>query len=58
MLSDFLAVGGNGLFVPEHHLGIEDLKLVDVDALAAYVRRQPQPVRAPTDVRLVSVQRP
>ncbi len=58
VLSDFLAVGGNGLFVPEHHLGIEDLKLVDVDALAAYVRAQPQPVRAPTDVRLVPIRTP
>jgi 2',3'-cyclic-nucleotide 2'-phosphodiesterase / 3'-nucleotidase / 5'-nucleotidase len=53
VLSDFLAVGGNGLFVPDHHLGIEDLKIADVDALALYVRSQPQPVRAPTDVRLV-----
>ena len=58
VLSDFLAVGGNGLFVPEHHLGIEDLEVVDVDALAAYVRSQPQPVRPPTDVRLVPVRKP
>jgi 2',3'-cyclic-nucleotide 2'-phosphodiesterase (5'-nucleotidase family) len=58
VLSDFLAVGGNGLFVPEHHLGIEDLKVVDVDALASYVRSQPQPVRAPTDQRLIPARTP
>lgn len=53
ILSDFLATGGDGLGVSERAISVEELGIVDIDALIAYLRAQPTPVRAPRDQRLV-----
>lgn len=53
ILSDFLAAGGDGLSVTERALSVEELWIPDLDALIAYLKAQPQPVRAPRDARLV-----
>ena len=50
VLSDFLAAGGDDLAVGG--ASTENLGIVDLDALIAYLRAQPQPMRAPTDQRL------
>jgi len=56
VMSDFLVVGGNGMGVPEGALGVEELQLLDVDALVGYLQTLPSPVRAPRDARLVPAQ--
>ncbi|MEO6447313.1 MAG: 5'-nucleotidase C-terminal domain-containing protein, partial [Gemmatimonadaceae bacterium] len=53
VMSDFLAVGGDGLNLTERAIAVEELKLVDVDVLERYLGSRPSPVRAPTDARLV-----
>ncbi len=55
VLSDFLATGGDGLGVTTGALRTEILPVEDLDALIEYLKAQPQPVRAPTDVRIVLV---
>ncbi len=54
-MNDFMATGGDGLALGSSALQIEDLKTVDVDALAAYLRAQKQPVAAPGGPRLIDV---
>lgn len=56
VMTDFLAAGGDELGVTERALSVEELPIVDVDALADYLRSRPSPVRAPTDARLILVQ--
>ena len=53
VMTDFLAAGGDGLGLTERAISVEDLKIVDVDALERYLRSRPSPVRAPTDARLI-----
>ncbi len=55
ILNDFLATGGDGLGVTAGALKTEILQIADLDALVAYLRTQPQPVRAPTDIRFILV---
>jgi 5'-nucleotidase len=55
VLNDFLATGGDGLGLGTAARRMEVLPLVDLDAFVAYLRRQPQPVRPPSDARFVVV---
>jgi 2',3'-cyclic-nucleotide 2'-phosphodiesterase (5'-nucleotidase family) len=54
VMSDFMASGGDGLQVSEGADRVEALGIVDLDALIAWLRAQPSPVRPPTDRRIVS----
>lgn len=53
---DYLAQGGSG-YVMLADLPREDAGAVDVDHLVAYLRGLPQPVRAPTEIRMRPVSR-
>ncbi|MFL5618842.1 MAG: 5'-nucleotidase C-terminal domain-containing protein [Gemmatimonadaceae bacterium] len=53
ILNDFMALGGDGLGFTTGALRTEPLSIVDLDALIAHLRKQPQPVRAPAEVRIV-----
>ena len=53
---DFVAAGGSG-YAMLRGLPAENSGTVDLEALVAYVRWLPQPVRPPTDPRLVEVRR-
>jgi 5'-nucleotidase len=52
--SDFLHANGDGLQATEGVQRVEELGIVDIDALIDWVRRG-SPVRAPRDVRVVAV---
>ena len=54
-MNDFMATGGDGLALNSTALRVEDLKTVDVDALAGYLRAQKQPVAAPSEPRIIDV---
>jgi 5'-nucleotidase len=54
-MNDFMATGGDGLALQGSTIKLEDLKTIDVDALAAYLKALPQPVVAPADPRLIDV---
>ncbi len=54
-LSDFLAGGGDRLGFDGRESRTDKLAIVDLDALIAYARAQPQPIRPPTAVRLSPV---
>ena len=53
ILNDFMALGGEGLGFTTGAIRTEPLPLVDLDVLIAYLRRRPQPVRAPVELRIV-----
>jgi 2',3'-cyclic-nucleotide 2'-phosphodiesterase (5'-nucleotidase family) len=53
ILNDFSALGGEGLGFTSGAIRSEPLGIVDLDALIAYLRKLPQPVRAPKDARIV-----
>ena len=53
ILNDFMALGGEGLGFSTNAIRSENLGIVDLDALIAYLRKLPQPVRAPKEVRIV-----
>jgi 2',3'-cyclic-nucleotide 2'-phosphodiesterase / 3'-nucleotidase / 5'-nucleotidase len=53
ILNDFMALGGEGLGFTTGAIRTEPLSVIDLDALIAYLREQPQPVRAPAEVRIV-----
>ncbi len=55
ILNDFLVTGGDGLGVATGAIRSESLGTTDLDALIAYLRSLPQPVRAPSDVRLQNI---
>ncbi|MEP6729634.1 MAG: 5'-nucleotidase C-terminal domain-containing protein [bacterium] len=55
ILNDFLATGGEGLGVTNGAIKTEVLPTIDLDALIEYLRAQPQPVRGPSDSRLIVV---
>jgi hypothetical protein len=48
-----MASGGEGLGFTSGAIRSEPLSVVDLDALIAYLRKLPQPVRAPTELRIV-----
>jgi 2',3'-cyclic-nucleotide 2'-phosphodiesterase (5'-nucleotidase family) len=50
--SDFLNANGDGLQATEGVQRVEELGIIDIDALTQYVRRN-SPVRAPTDERII-----
>jgi 2',3'-cyclic-nucleotide 2'-phosphodiesterase (5'-nucleotidase family) len=54
ILNDFMALGGEGLGVTTGAIRTEPLSIVDLDALIAYLRKLPQPVHAPAEVRIVA----
>jgi 2',3'-cyclic-nucleotide 2'-phosphodiesterase (5'-nucleotidase family) len=54
VISDFLAAGGDGLGVTERAVSVEELDITDLDALVAYLRKQPPPVRAPDARRIIA----
>jgi 5'-nucleotidase len=54
VLTNFLLGGGDGLGVSEDALKTEPLGISDIDALVAYVRSQPQPLRVPFENRLTA----
>jgi 5'-nucleotidase len=53
-INDFLVTGGDGLTLAEGATSVVATNIVDVDALIGYLRQRPQPVRAPTEVRIRS----
>ncbi|GLC28051.1 hypothetical protein rosag_45640 [Roseisolibacter agri] len=54
-INDFLVTGGDGVTLAEGAASVVETKVVDVDALMGYLRQLPQPVRAPTEVRIRNV---
>ncbi len=52
VLSDFLADGGDGVLLARSALQREDLDIPDLDALIAYFKTLPPPVRAQRDERI------
>ena len=52
MLNNFLAEGGEGLGLSTGAITTEHLSTIDLDALVGYLKTLPQPVRAPTEVRI------
>ena len=55
VMNDFMATGGDELGVQGLGAAPTPLNMVDLDVLIDYARSRPQPVAAPTDVRLVAV---
>lgn len=53
VMSDFMAEGGGDLAVGDGAMRVETLGIVDVDALADYLRSRPSPVRAPAGARIL-----
>ncbi len=54
VLSNFLLSGGDGLGLGAEAVKNESVPGTDLDALIAYVRTQPQPLRVPFEPRLVA----
>jgi hypothetical protein len=52
ILNDFMALGGETLGFTTGVIRSEPLSIIDLDALIAYLRKQPGPVRAPAEVRI------
>jgi 2',3'-cyclic-nucleotide 2'-phosphodiesterase (5'-nucleotidase family) len=52
ILNDFMALGGEALGFTTGVVRTEPLSIIDLDALIAYLRKQPQPVRAPAELRI------
>jgi 5'-nucleotidase len=53
ILNDFMAMGGEGLGFSTSAIRSEPLGIIDLDALIAYLRKLPQPVRAPKEQRIL-----
>ena len=47
-----MAEGGEGLGLSSGAIKSEHLSTIDLDALVAYLKKLPQPVRAPTEPRI------
>ena len=54
VLSDFLFTGGDGLGLSAVATKVDDLQLVDLEVLIAYLESLPQPITAPQEERLVA----
>jgi 2',3'-cyclic-nucleotide 2'-phosphodiesterase (5'-nucleotidase family) len=52
VLNNFMAEGGEGLGLSAGAVRAEHLSTIDLDALVAYLKTLPQPVHAPTEVRI------
>jgi 2',3'-cyclic-nucleotide 2'-phosphodiesterase (5'-nucleotidase family) len=52
--NDFMATGGDGLGLTAGATRTEILPIVDLDAFVEYLRTLPQPVRGPTDARIIA----
>ena len=52
ILIDFLVTGGDGLALTSGALHTDILPIADLDALVEYLKSLPQPIRAPTVVRI------
>ncbi len=53
ILNDFLATGGDGLALTTGAVRTEILTITDLDALVTYLHALPQPVRPPTELRII-----
>jgi 2',3'-cyclic-nucleotide 2'-phosphodiesterase / 3'-nucleotidase / 5'-nucleotidase len=53
VMNNFMASGGDGLALGAEALRSEPLPIIDLDALIAYLRQLPQPVRPPAERRIV-----
>ena len=58
ILNDFMALGGEGLGFSTNAIRSEPLGIIDLDALIAYLRKLPQPVHAPKELRVVQQRGP
>lgn len=54
-MNDFMATSSEGTALAEKAIRVDDLKTVDVDALAAYLRSRKAPIAPPSEPRLVDV---
>jgi 2',3'-cyclic-nucleotide 2'-phosphodiesterase (5'-nucleotidase family) len=54
ILNNFMAEGGEGLGLSAGAIKREHLSTIDLDALVAYLKGLPKPVRAPTELRIRS----
>jgi 2',3'-cyclic-nucleotide 2'-phosphodiesterase (5'-nucleotidase family) len=52
VLNNFMAEGGEGLGLSAGAIRREQLGIIDLDALVSYLKTLPQPVHAPTEVRI------
>jgi 2',3'-cyclic-nucleotide 2'-phosphodiesterase (5'-nucleotidase family) len=55
VINDFMLTGGSGLGFPGQPISSQSVDITDLDALIAYLRAAPQPVRPPGDVRIHAV---
>jgi 2',3'-cyclic-nucleotide 2'-phosphodiesterase (5'-nucleotidase family) len=55
IVNDFLATGGEGYDAGKRATSMRPLNIVDLDALIDYLRSLPQPITAPTEVRIAPV---
>ena len=55
ILNDFLATGGEGYNAAGRATASRPLNIVDLDALIDYLRSLPEPIAAPTEVRIAPV---
>ncbi|HJU67976.1 MAG TPA: 5'-nucleotidase C-terminal domain-containing protein [Gemmatimonadaceae bacterium] len=53
VMNNFMASGGDGLALGTDALRSEPLPIIDLDALIDYLKQLPQPIRPPTDRRIV-----
>ena len=54
-MNDFMATSTEGVALAAKSIRVEDLKTVDLDALAAYLRSRKTPVAPPSEPRLIDV---
>jgi 2',3'-cyclic-nucleotide 2'-phosphodiesterase (5'-nucleotidase family) len=55
VMNSFMATGGDGLALDAAAVRSEPLPLIDLDALIKYMKQLPQPVRAPSERRIIEV---
>jgi len=57
IVNDFLATGGEGYDAGKRATSMRPLNIVDLDALIDYLRSLPEPISAPTEVRIAPIAR-
>jgi 5'-nucleotidase len=55
IVNDFLATGGEGYNAGGRATASKPLNIVDLDALIDYLKTLPEPITAPTEVRITPV---
>jgi 5'-nucleotidase len=55
IVNDFLATGGEGYDAGKRATSMRPLNIVDLDALIDYLKSLPEPITAPTEVRIAPV---